>query len=67
MTTHTHSPGPTAPTVVHLMQVTKQYDPETGARSMQFRVEYSEIEEGARPIHRFMSAYEQKKEPYDRK
>jgi splicing factor 3A subunit 2 len=29
-------------------------------------VEYPEIEEGAKPRHRFMSAYEQKKEAWDK-
>ena len=31
------------------------------------QVEYPEIEEGTRPRHRFMSAYEQKKEAWDKK
>lgn len=31
------------------------------------QVEYPEIEEAAKPRHRFMSAFEQKKEPCDRK
>lgn len=30
------------------------------------QVEYPEIEEGAKPRHRFMSAYEQKKEAWDK-
>ena len=30
-------------------------------------MEYPEIEEGTKPRHRFMSAFEQKKEPCDRK
>ncbi|KAK9842563.1 hypothetical protein WJX81_006287 [Elliptochloris bilobata] len=47
-------------------RVTKQYDPETDQRSLLFQVEYPEIEEAARPRHRFMSAYEQKKEAWDK-
>ncbi len=31
------------------------------------QVEYPEIEEGTKPRHRFMSAYEQKKEAWDKK
>eukprot|EP00887_Chlorella_sp_A99_P006834 scaffold2.g6834.t1 len=47
-------------------RVTKQVDSETGARGLLFQVEYPEIEEGSRPRHRFMSTYEQRKEPTDR-
>ena len=32
-----------------------------------FEVDYPEIAEGIQPRHRFMSAYEQKMEPPDRK
>lgn len=32
-----------------------------------WQVEYPEIEEGSKPRHRFMSAYEQKKEAWDKK
>jgi splicing factor 3A subunit 2 len=44
-------------------KVVKQRDPETGARSLLFEIEYPEIEEGLQPRHRFMSAYEQRVEP----
>uniref|UniRef100_A0A383WL24 Matrin-type domain-containing protein n=1 Tax=Tetradesmus obliquus TaxID=3088 RepID=A0A383WL24_TETOB len=47
-------------------RVTKQYDLETRQRSLLFQVEYPEIEEGTRPRHRFMSAYEQKVETADK-
>ena len=33
---------------------------------MSSQVEYPEIEEGAKPRHRFMSSYEQKKEAWDK-
>ncbi|GAB4814874.1 hypothetical protein N2152v2_001920 [Parachlorella kessleri] len=48
-------------------RVTKQFDAETRARSLLFQIEYPEIEEGTRPRHRMMSAYEQRKEPWDKK
>jgi splicing factor 3A subunit 2 len=48
-------------------RVTKQFDPETGAKSMLFEVEYPEIEEGSKPRHRVMSAFEQHKETCDRR
>ena len=47
-------------------RVVKQRDPETGARSLLFEVEYPEIEEGLQPRHRFMSAYEQRVEAPDK-
>eukprot|EP00878_Enallax_costatus_P029228 GHUV01031673.1.p1 GENE.GHUV01031673.1~~GHUV01031673.1.p1 ORF type:complete len:282 (+),score=85.91 GHUV01031673.1:785-1630(+) len=47
-------------------RVTKQYDQDTRQRSLLFQVEYPEIEEGSRPRHRFMSAYEQKVETADK-
>lgn len=47
-------------------RVTKQYDPETKQRSLLFQVEYPEIDEGVKPRHRFMSAYEQKVEVQDK-
>lgn len=34
---------------------------------MLFQVDYPEIEEGAKPRHRFMSSYEQKVEAWDKK
>jgi len=48
-------------------RVTKQRDPENGQQSLLFEVDYPEIAEGVIPRHRFMSAYEQKVEPPDRK
>ncbi|XP_070566225.1 splicing factor 3A subunit 2-like [Ptychodera flava] len=48
-------------------KVTKQRNPETGQQSLLFQVDYPEIVEGLLPRHRFMSAYEQKIEPPDRK
>jgi len=47
-------------------RVTKQYDPDTRGKSLLFQIEYPEIEEGCQPRHRFMSAFEQRKEPPDR-
>ncbi|CAL8462454.1 g1987 [Coccomyxa elongata] len=47
-------------------RVTKQYDPEADQRSLLFQVEYPEIDDGEKPRHRFMSAYEQKKEAWDK-
>ncbi|KAL0273296.1 UNVERIFIED_CONTAM: hypothetical protein PYX00_005999 [Menopon gallinae] len=48
-------------------RVTKQRDPETGQQSLLFQIDYPEISEGVLPRHRFMSAYEQRVEPPDRK
>lgn len=48
-------------------RVTKQRDPETGQQSLLFQIDYPEIMENIIPRHRFMSAYEQKIEPPDRK
>jgi len=48
-------------------KVTKQKDPETGQRNLVFEIEYPEIEEGLQPRHRFMSSFEQKIEPPDKK
>ena len=47
-------------------RVTKQIDPDTGLKSLLFEVEYPEIEEGKKPRHRFMSAFEQRVEPHDK-
>ena len=52
---------------VHVCRVTKQRDPETGQQSLMFEIDYPEISDGITPRHRFMSAYEQKIEPPDRK
>ena len=48
-------------------KVTKQREPETGQQSLLFQIDYPEIAEGVIPRHRFMSAYEQKIEPPDKK
>lgn len=48
-------------------QITKQREPTTKQLSLLFQVEYPEISEGYQPRHRFMSAFEQRKEKPDRK
>ena len=48
-------------------RVTKQFDPRACQRSLLFQVELPEIEEGLQPRHRFMSSYEQKVEPWDKR
>ena len=50
-------------------RVTKQFDPELRQRSLLFQVEYPEIEDARSwpPRHRFMSSYEQKVEPWDKR
>ncbi|XP_027006212.1 splicing factor 3A subunit 2 [Tachysurus fulvidraco] len=48
-------------------KVTKQRDPEIGQQSLLFQIDYPEIAEGIGPRHRFMSAYEQRIEPPDRR
>lgn len=48
-------------------RVTKQRERETGQQSLLFQIDYPEIGEGIAPRHRFMSAYEQKVEPPDRR
>ena len=48
-------------------RVTKQRDPEMGQQSLLFQIDYPEIADGINPRHRFMSAYEQRVEPPDRK
>ncbi|KAG2437611.1 hypothetical protein HYH02_011250 [Chlamydomonas schloesseri] len=47
-------------------RVTKQFDQGSQQRSLLFQIEYPEIEEGAKPRHRFMSAYEQRVETADK-
>ena len=47
-------------------RVTKQFCRASERRSLLFQVDYPEIEDGLRPRHRFMSAYEQKVEPWDK-
>lgn len=48
-------------------RVTKQREPESGQQSLLFQIDYPEISDAVFPRHRFMSAYEQKQEPPDRK
>ncbi|XP_054801370.1 uncharacterized protein LOC129305328 isoform X2 [Prosopis cineraria] len=48
-------------------RVTKQFDPETKQRSLLFQIEYPEIEELTKPRHRFMSSYEQRVQPFDKR
>ncbi|XP_021563558.1 splicing factor 3A subunit 2, partial [Carlito syrichta] len=48
-------------------KVTKQRDSETGQQSLLFQIDYPEVAEGIMPRHRFMSAYEQRIEPPDRR
>ncbi|XP_005993842.1 splicing factor 3A subunit 2 [Latimeria chalumnae] len=48
-------------------KVTKQRDPEIGQQSLLFQIDYPEIAESISPRHRFMSAYEQRIEPPDRR
>ncbi|KAF7233603.1 hypothetical protein EG68_12356, partial [Paragonimus skrjabini miyazakii] len=50
-------------------KVTKQKDADTGQQSMLFQIDYPEIADsaGVLPRHRFMSAYEQRIEPPDRR
>ncbi|KAL9239963.1 hypothetical protein vseg_014233 [Gypsophila vaccaria] len=48
-------------------RVTKQYDPDTKQRSLLFQIEYPEIEDNARPRHRFMSSFEQRVESFDKR
>ncbi|XP_072260966.1 splicing factor 3A subunit 2 [Pyxicephalus adspersus] len=48
-------------------KVTKQRDQEVGQQSLLFQIDYPEIAEGIMPRHRFMSAYEQRIEPPDRR
>ncbi|GAB2272275.1 Splicing factor 3A subunit 2 [Dionaea muscipula] len=48
-------------------RVTKQFDSDTKQRSLLFQIEYPEIEDNAKPRHRFMSSYEQRIESFDKK
>ncbi|XP_019250757.1 PREDICTED: splicing factor 3A subunit 2-like [Nicotiana attenuata] len=48
-------------------RVTKQFDPETKQRSLLFQIEYPEIEDNTKPRHRFMSSFEQKIQPFDKR
>ncbi|KAI8560350.1 hypothetical protein RHMOL_Rhmol04G0248700 [Rhododendron molle] len=48
-------------------RVTKQFDPETKQRSLLFQIEYPEIEDNAKPRHRFMSSFEQRVQSFDKR
>ncbi|KAL3990288.1 Zinc-finger of C2H2 type family protein [Acanthocheilonema viteae] len=48
-------------------KVTKERDPATGQQALLFQIDYPEITEGVTPRHRFMSAYEQKVQPPDKR
>ncbi|XP_040179192.1 splicing factor 3A subunit 2 [Rana temporaria] len=48
-------------------KVTKQREAEVGQQSLLFQIDYPEIAESIMPRHRFMSAYEQRIEPPDRR
>lgn len=48
-------------------KITKQSDPTTNQQSLLFQIDYPEIGKDIKPLHRFMSAYEQKKEPPNKK
>jgi len=47
-------------------KVVKERDPDTNQLSLQFSIEYPEIEDGIKPRYRFMSSFEQKVEPSDK-
>uniref|UniRef100_A0A7S0V6F9 Matrin-type domain-containing protein n=1 Tax=Polytomella parva TaxID=51329 RepID=A0A7S0V6F9_9CHLO len=48
-------------------RVTKQFDPEQQQRALLFQIDYPEIEDGIKPRHRVMSAYEQRVETADKR
>ncbi|XP_031489429.1 uncharacterized protein LOC116256998 [Nymphaea colorata] len=48
-------------------RVTKQFDADTKQRSLLFQIEYPEIEENTKPRHRFMSSFEQRVQPFDKR
>ncbi|XP_051131593.1 uncharacterized protein LOC127251775 [Andrographis paniculata] len=48
-------------------RVTKQFDAETKQRSLLFQIEYPEIEDNTKPRHRFMSSFEQRVQPFDKR
>ncbi|CAN8061454.1 unnamed protein product [Agarophyton chilense] len=48
-------------------QITKQKDPDTAQLSLLFQLSYPQIADALQPRHRFMSAFEQRKEPPDRR
>ena len=48
-------------------RITKQSAPQTDQQSLLFQVDYPEIAKDIKPLYRFMSSYEQKKEAPDRR
>ncbi|WKY08354.1 hypothetical protein Q1695_007686 [Nippostrongylus brasiliensis] len=48
-------------------KVTRERDPATGQQALLFQIDYPEIADGVQPRHRFMSAYEQKIQPPDKR
>merc|ERR1712232_997805 len=48
-------------------RVTKQFDIDSDQRSLLIQIEYPEIEESCKPRHRFMTTYEQRKDPTDKR
>lgn len=48
-------------------RITKQSDPVTNQQSLLFQIDYPEIAKDVKPLHRFMSAFEQRKETPSRK
>lgn len=48
-------------------QVTKERDPASGQQALLFQIDYPEIGDEITPRHRFMSAYEQKVQPPDKR
>lgn len=48
-------------------KVTKERDPASGQQALLFQIDYPEIADGIIPRHRFMSSYEQKIQPPDKR
>merc|ERR1712070_447164 len=48
-------------------RVTKQFNGSTNQRSLLFQINYHEIEKDSTPRHRFMTSYEQRLEPVDKR
>ncbi|CAJ0952413.1 unnamed protein product, partial [Mesorhabditis belari] len=48
-------------------KVTRERDPQTGQLALLFQIDYPEASDGVVPRHRFMSAYEQKVHPPEKK
>ncbi|CAJ0916948.1 unnamed protein product, partial [Mesorhabditis belari] len=48
-------------------KVTRERDPQTGQLALLFQIDYPEASDGVVPRHRFMSAYEQKIHPPEKK